>query len=161
MEKIDYSDRSWIPDMPPSYVNSREQSLASRVAAEVASAISSLTQGGSFPPTLAGTETSGTPSGNTPPGRQTPATSSTRTVRPPTPVGEYTAFSARSVEVRVHEAIQRAGPLPKIGTSGAEKDFCVSYHIRGRCSSTCHRDHSVHSAADKTRVLEWCRRAYA
>jgi hypothetical protein len=40
--------------------------------------------------------------------------------------------------------------------------MCVSYHVRGRCWTTCSRsiDHRPHDARDDKELLQWCARAF-
>ena len=50
-------------------------------------------------------------------------------------------------------------PVPK---NNADTEFCLCYHVHGFCWDACGRleDHRVHTAAESTKLEDWCKRCY-
>jgi hypothetical protein len=66
----------------------------------------------------------------------------------------YRATGARVRDV-IKAAKEDGHALPKSDAGG---DMCISYHVKGICSSTCGRraDHKEHNAAKTSRLKDWC-----
>jgi hypothetical protein len=65
----------------------------------------------------------------------------------------------RATGTRVRDVIKTAKDnghsLPK---ADAGSDMCISFHVKGICSTTCGRraDHKSHNAAETDRLKDWC-----
>ena len=60
-------------------------------------------------------------------------------------------------KAKLADFIQRGGAPPKITRGGVTLDSCLSFHLKGRCFSTCQRaaDHITRSAAEDLELETW------
>jgi hypothetical protein len=69
----------------------------------------------------------------------------------------FAVYRATGTRVRdiIQDARQHGHALPQNDAGG---DMCVSYHVKGTCSTTCGRraDHATHTAGKMTRLKVWC-----
>ena len=64
----------------------------------------------------------------------------------------------------IFAAIETAGTKPPtVVRAGAPTTTCLSWHVKGTCTVTCHRcaDHVVNSSAEKDALWEWVKVAFA
>jgi hypothetical protein len=75
---------------------------------------------------------------------------------------KFDAFRDKIAEVKFNDVIARIGEPPKVTRAGATLAMCASYHLRGRCTSTCARkaDHATHNEAEDKKLLEWVKKAF-
>jgi hypothetical protein len=66
------------------------------------------------------------------------------------------------MNLRVRDALQRAGPTNRVPTNNDGTEMCLSYHMKGVCNSNCsrHQDHKEHQASEDNAMVNWCERNY-
>lgn len=135
---------AWIPSLPPAYLAAPPSAgpTPSRAPAKVTPPA---------PPNPGGMPV--IPAGTTLPAAKARGTQVANTTRSPLLARFLTVNPLR----KVADMIALAGTPPSITRGGVTAPMCVTFHLRGRCFSTCTRayDHAPHTEVENAPLVPW------